>query len=379
MSQKELGLYIHIPFCKQKCYYCDFPSYSGMEEYWEAYTDAVVHELVIKAGAFRQERIKSIFIGGGTPSLIPYADIARILDTVRSYYNTNKDCESTVESNPGTLTSEKLAAYRSAGINRLSLGLQACQDRLLKKLGRIHTFHDFKEAVNLAQTHGFENINADIIFGIPGQSFEEWRETIAQVLAINLTHISCYSLKIEEETVFGRMAKEGTLHEVEDEMDRQMYHYAINEFHGAGFDQYEISNFAKPQYRCKHNMNYWERGEYIGIGGGAHSFYQNRRYANTPDVLKYIEGVKKESLILSEDTTLSVEDGMAERIILGLRLNKGIDLALISKEFGMDMEKKYHKELAKLLSQKLVERDGTMIRLTKIGMDLANTVFIEFI
>ena len=379
MNQKELGLYIHIPFCRQKCHYCDFPSYSGMEEHWEAYTNAVVHELIMKAQAFQQLKIKTIFIGGGTPSLIPHNHIERILDTVHSHYHVIKDCESTLESNPGTLTGEKLTAYRAAGINRLSMGLQACQERLLKKLGRIHSFNDFTQAVILAQKHGFENINADIIFGIPDQSFEEWCETVARVLAFDLTHISCYSLKIEDETVFGRMLKEGHLHEIEDELDRRMYHYAINLFYQAGLEQYEISNFAKPPYLCKHNMNYWERGEYIGIGAGAHSFYEERRYANTSDVLMYIEGVKKESLTLSENMGLSKEEGLSEKIILGLRLNKGIDLALLSKEFDIDLEKKYHKELEQLSSQALVERNGSVIRLTKTGLDLANTVFIAFI
>lgn len=379
MMQKALGLYIHIPFCQRKCNYCDFPSYSGMEEHWKAYSEAVVAELILKADEFRDSTINTIFIGGGTPSLIPYEHIVRILNTVHSNYKVLKECESTIESNPGTLSSEKLIAYRDSGINRLSMGLQACQNRLLNKLGRIHTLDDFETALGLAKKSGFANINADIIFGIPDQTFEDWQETVAHVLEFGLTHISCYSLMIEDETVFGRMKNEGHLQEMDDELDRRMYHYAVDRFSQAGFDQYEISNFAKPQYQCQHNMNCWEREEYIGIGSGAHSFYQNRRYANTANVLQYINGVREKNLVLSEDSQLSSEEGLSEKIFLGLRLNQGIDMAQVSEEFGIDVENKYQKNINFLLSRRLVERDGSVLRLTRIGMDMANTVFVEFI
>lgn len=376
---KEIGLYIHIPFCKKKCYYCDFPSYPGMEEYWETYSGAVAAELALKAGEFRNHKIKTIFIGGGTPSLVPYEHIERILSAVHHNYNVIKDCESTIESNPGTLTGEKLSAYRNAGINRLSMGLQACQDKLLTALGRIHTFKDFVVAVKLAQKHGFMNINADIIFGIPHQTFEDWKETVDQILQFELSHISCYSLKVEEGTVFGQLKEKGLLAEAEDELDRQMYHYAVECFEQAGFGQYEISNFAKPQYQCQHNMNYWERGEYIGIGAGAHSFSGSRRYANTSDVLEYIGGVEKGTLVLTEDTFITEDDGLSEKIILGLRLKRGIDLEQLSKEFTCNVELRYLKSLNLLLTNKLIERDGHVIRLTKKGFDLANRVFVEFI
>jgi oxygen-independent coproporphyrinogen-3 oxidase len=259
------------------------------------------------------------------------------------------------------------------------MGLQACQNSLLNKLGRIHTFEDFEYSLNLARKLGFININADIIFGIPGQTFEEWQETISRVLAFDLTHISCYSLMIEEGTVFGRMKDEGLIQEMDEDLDRLMYHFAISEFQKAGFEQYEISNFSKPRYQCEHNMNYWERGGYIGIGAGAHSFIKNRRFANTSDVARYMEGIDEKKPELSENSILSKEEELSEKIILGLRLNRGIDLVQVSEEFQIDAEKKYKKSMALLLSRKLIERDGSVIKLTKLGFDLANTVFVEFI
>lgn len=379
MSKKTIGLYIHIPFCIKKCNYCDFSSYAGLERYWEDYCNAVANELVIKSDSFRSATVGTIFTGGGTPSLIPCQYIERILDTVYQYYHVDRNCENTIESNPGTLTSNKLKAYGKIGINRLSIGLQACQDKILKKLGRIHSFDDFKTALSLAQKHGFENINADIIFGIPGQTFEDWQDTVRQVSSFGLTHISCYSLSIEEGTVFGKMKEEGRLEEVDDELDRRMYHYALDKFHEAGFNQYEISNLSKPGYRCRHNMNYWERGEYIGVGAGAHSFHDGRRTANTPDVPQYIKGMAKKKPVLSEASIISSGEGLAERMILGLRMNQGVDMAQVSDEFGVNVEKRYADKIVSLLGKKLIERRGDIIRLTKLGMDFANLVFIEFI
>lgn len=377
--KKQIGLYIHIPFCRQKCYYCDFPSYPNMEEYWDAYMESLVSELVLKAEEYNNPDVATIFIGGGTPSLLPSEYISRILETVYKHYKVTTDCETTLESNPGTLTDEKLRDYKESGINRLSIGLQACQDEILKKLGRIHTFKDFTFTLKLAQKHGFVNINADIIFGIPDQTLAQWKDTVSKVLAFDIAHISCYSMSIEEDTVFGRLRSAGELEEIDDELDRDMYHYAVDTFCKAGFHQYEISNFSKPGFMCRHNMNYWERGEYIGTGAGAHSFMQNRRYANTAGVPEYIEGIKGKKPVLSEDNILSRSDEIKESIILGLRMNKGIDLARLSAEFGKDLENEYGKVINKLLTQNLIEREGTVLRLTSNGMDFANRVFIEFI
>jgi len=350
-----------------------------MEDYWEPYIDALAQELILKAEEFKASYVETVFIGGGTPSLIPAAFISRILDTVYLHYNISPGCECTIECNPGTLTDEKLKIYKDSGVNRLSIGLQACQDEILKALGRIHTFEDFLTSVKLARKHGFYNINADIIFGIPNQTFEQWKETVKQIITLDLAHVSCYSLLIEEGTVYGNMKKEGTIKEAEDELDRKMYHYAVDRFNAAGLYQYEISNFAKPHLRCRHNMNYWRRGEYLGVGAGAHSHYNGRRFANTSNIALYIKGVNSRKLILSEDINLSREDRLEESIFLGLRLNDGIDISELSREFGTDLESRISKKLQKFVSQNLIERSGTVIRLTEKGMDFANAVIVELI
>lgn len=378
-THKAIGLYIHIPFCQSKCNYCDFPSYAGMEDAWEAYTEAVVKELNQKAEMFSSTDIKTLFIGGGTPSVLPYCYMERIMEAVHGHYHVLTGCEATIESNPGTLTHEKLKAYRSMGLNRISLGLQACQEPLLKFLGRIHRYDDFTLAVELAHKNGFENINADLIFGIPGQSLADWQQTLENITALDLTHLSCYSLKIEEGTVFGDLKNQGKLQEVDEDLDRDMYQLAIDHLKRSGFEQYELSNFAKPHFPCQHNINYWECGEYMGIGAGAHSFYENRRYANTPDVRGYIESIQAGTPLLAEDYTISADEKLSEKMILGLRMNRGIELDALSREFGIDLERKYAEIINRLVLWKLVERCGTVLKLTKRGMDLANTVFLEFI
>ena len=321
----------------------------------------------------------SMFIGGGTPSLIPYVHIERIMAEARRSYKFTGDAEITIESNPGTLDKEKLKAYRESGINRLSIGLQARQDRLLGFLGRIHTSKQFDEAVFLARDHGFSNINADIIFGIPNQTFEDWKDTISRILELDLPHVSCYSLKIEDNTEFGRLKEKGMLEEADDILDRRMYHHAVEVLGDAGLAQYEISNFAKPQNRCRHNMNYWQRGEYLGFGSAAHSFIGDERFANTADVRRYIESVNNGSIELSELNVIDREEALSESMILGLRLTGGVNLDCLSSICQTDVESKYREKLKLLCVRNLVELDGAMIRLTEKGMDFANQVFVEFI
>lgn len=379
MNQKQMGLYIHIPFCKKKCYYCDFSSYSGMEDYWEPYVDAVVNELAMKASEYKNPVIDTVFIGGGTPSLIPQKLIWKLLNAVHKYYRINQGYENTIEANPGTLSDDKLQAYKEFGINRISIGLQACQDDLLNRIGRIHSHKDFLSSVELAQKYGFKNINADIIFGIPDQSFNQWQETIETIVSLDIPHVSCYSLIIEEDTMFGKMKKNGELSEPDEDLDREMYYYAVETLAQRGFIHYEISNFAKPNHICRHNMNYWRRGHYIGAGAGAHSFIDNRRFANTSDVVTYIDGVKDEELQLSESYDLDTEDAIEEFIFLGIRLEEGIDLAHIEREFGINIEARYRMKIDRLVKQGLVECKGTLVKLTKQGLDLANRVILELV
>ncbi|NLV35773.1 MAG: radical SAM family heme chaperone HemW, partial [Clostridiaceae bacterium] len=284
---KSIGLYFHVPFCKSKCYYCDFNSYSGMDYLAGSYFDALYSELDRRLDTIEDRPVRSIFIGGGTPSLVEPKYITRLLELCSKHLQLDGEAEISMESNPGTLNFENLKAYKQAGVNRLSIGLQAWQDRLLKELGRIHDRDQFVKNIEAACKAGFSNINADLIFGLPGQSFEDWKETLEAVTSLKhgdgspvLKHLSCYDLKIEEGTVLGDRLKAGTLTAAEDELDRRMYQYTIEMLSDKGFHQYEISNFARPGYECRHNLVYWKAQEYAGFGAGSHSYLDGYRFSN---------------------------------------------------------------------------------------------------
>ena len=291
----SIGVYIHIPFCKSKCYYCDFNSYSGREHLAGSYFDALFSEIKHRAGIIGERPVRSIFIGGGTPSLVDPKYITGLLEVCSKYMLLDGDAEISMESNPGTLTYENLKSYRAAGVNRLSIGLQAWQDRLLKDLGRIHSRQQYVDNLDAAYRAGFRNINTDLIFGLPGQTLEDWADTLEAVTSISpLTHLSCYDLKIEEGTVFGDRLAVGSLKPAEDELDREMYHYTVERLAKKGFRQYEISNFSRPGYECKHNLVYWKAREYAGFGAGAHSYLNSTRFSNVSGIEQYIEAVRSE-------------------------------------------------------------------------------------
>jgi len=292
----SIGVYIHIPFCKSKCYYCDFNSYSGREHLAGSYFDTLFSEIRSKAAYLSGRPVRSIFIGGGTPSMVDPAYITQLLEVCSKHMQVDIDAEISMESNPGTLTYEHLKVYRAAGVNRLSIGLQAWQESLLRDLGRIHSRQQYVENLDAAHRAGFQNINTDLIFGLPGQSFDDWVETLEEVASLNggsgtgLTHLSCYDLKIEEGTVFGDRLDAGTLNPADDELDRQMYHYTIEALAKKGFRHYEISNFARPGYECRHNIIYWKAREYAGFGAGAHSYLDGVRFSNVMGIEQYIVG-----------------------------------------------------------------------------------------
>ena len=288
----NIGIYIHIPFCRSKCYYCDFNSYAGREHLAGSYFDALFREITARSGHLGDRRVCSIFIGGGTPSLVDPGYITKLIDICRSHFHVEDDTEITMESNPGTLTYDKLQAYRDAGVNRLSIGLQAWQDRILKTIGRIHTRQQFVDNVEAAVKCGFDNINADLIFGLPGQTIENWTETLEAVSGFSaIKHISCYSLKIEEGTVLGDKLDAGMLQPVDDELDREMYHRAADMLAEKGYRWYEISNFAIPGFECRHNLLYWKTREYAGFGSGAHSYLDAARFSNVTGIEEYIRAV----------------------------------------------------------------------------------------
>lgn len=365
----DKSLYVHIPFCVQKCLYCDFNSYTNIELQNE-YIDALIKEI----GLIREKNFKTIFIGGGTPTILSVSNFKRLLESLLKY----KPQEFTVEANPGTLNMDKLGLMKQYGVNRLSIGLQAWQNRLLKKLGRIHTIDDFLESYNNARKCGYNNINIDIMFGLPGQNMVDWKETLENVLKLKPEHISSYSLIIEEGTPFYNMYDKGIISTPGEEIERDMYHYAINRFKDEGFDHYEISNFALKGYECSHNLTYWRDEEYIGAGAGAHSYMENKRYFNYSDIKDYIKAVNEGSGI-EDENILSRDEEMSEFIFLGLRLMDGIDKSRFYQRFGIDIKEVFSKEIAESVEEGLLIDEGNVIRLTPTGIDLSNQVFVKFI
>jgi oxygen-independent coproporphyrinogen-3 oxidase len=373
---KELGLYIHIPFCKQKCLYCDFNSYVCSDAQIESYMEALMKELE----SYQQEhayQYKTVFFGGGTPTFIHYRYLGAFMERLGRHLP--PDAEITMECNPGTVNEESLRAYRSMGINRLSIGLQAWQEPLQRKLGRIHDTGQFLLNLEQARGVGFANISADLMFALPEQSLEMWLETVEQAARLGLQHLSCYSLKIEEGTPFDSLYRSKQLQLPEEELDREMYHGAIKLLKNHGLQQYEISNFALPGYECRHNLIYWNNEEYLGIGAGSHSKIDNIRFNNYPGLEAYIGALRRGSKPIEEQIPIGEREDMWETVILALRQNKGLDMDAFNAKYKVDFEGIYREALQKLWQHKLLERDGRRLKLTSLGMDLSNLVFIEFL
>lgn len=363
------SLYVHIPFCIKKCSYCDFNSYSNSE-----LQDEYINGLVREIEKINVNNFETIFVGGGTPTILSFNNLNKLLKALGRF----TPSEFTFESNPGTITEDNLILLREHNVNRLSIGLQAWQDSLLMKLGRIHSLSDFLEGYSAARKAGFKNINIDLMFGIPDQSMEDWVETIKNIIDVNPEHLSCYSLIIEEGTPFKRLYDENKLNLVDDDIERDMYHYAINELKKAGYEHYEISNFSKKGFECNHNITYWKMDEYLGAGAGAHSFVQDKRFYNIKSPGMYIRGVR-ENNIIEECNTESKNDLMSEYMFLGLRMMEGIDKAEFKKRFGYDIESIYGKEIISLIEEGLIIENDSHIKLTPIGIDFSNQVFVEFL
>ena len=377
MKNKHIGIYIHIPFCKQKCYYCDFVSYCNKDNLIEKYIQAVKKEIQL------QEIIKeidTIYIGGGTPSYIKAKYIKEILEEIKTK-NVSKEAEITIEVNPGTVTLEKLQEYKNCGINRLSIGLQSTQNNLLKTIGRIHNFEEFLETYKMARKVGFKNINVDLMLGLPNQKISDLKESLEKVLELKPEHISVYSLIVEENTPIADKIEKNELILPEEETERNMYWYVKNTLELNGFHHYEISNFAKKGFESKHNLNCWEQQEYIGIGTSAHSYVENVRYSNTENLEKYIDnieqGTPENNKIIHE--VQNENDKKKEFMLLGLRKIDGIKISEFKKAFGDNPIYLFRNELKKLSDEELIEIDDDIIRLTNKGINLANLVWEEFI
>ena len=377
MENKEIGIYVHIPFCKRKCDYCDFISYSNKDSKIEEYIEAVKKEIELQK---IKSEITTVYIGGGTPSYIDSKHIKEIMAEIRKK-NVSKDAEITIEVNPGTVTLEKLKDYKKAGINRLSIGLQTTKDELLKQIGRIHNFEQFIETYKMAREVGFKNVNVDLMLGLPNQRIKDLKESLESIIQLSPEHISVYSLIVEDGTPIANKIESGELELPDEDLERNMYWYVKNTLELNGYKHYEISNFAKQGYESKHNINCWNQKEYIGIGIAAHSYRDITRYSNTENLGEYIRNVKNEKLernrIIHE--IQKEDDTKKEYMLLGLRQIDGVKISQFKEKFGDNPIYLFRNELKKLVDENLISVDEDNIKLTNKGIDLANLVWEEFV
>ena len=379
-------LYLHFPFCKRKCLYCDFCSAAERPETIAAYCDALQKEIRLMAEIYRGAKISTIFLGGGTPTLVPPEQLAGVLDTIRSSFDVVPDAEFTSEGNPGTLTGEWLDAAVKRGLNRLSLGVQAGQDHLLKKIGRIHTAKDAETAVKLARSCGVKNLNLDAMFGLPGQTEQDYLDTLRFFEQLGAQHISAYSLILEEGTPLYRMAENGDIHLPDEDTTASMYEHGIEWLERAGYRRYEVSNFARPGFECRHNIGYWQGEWYLGLGVAAHSMLPPEkegafclRKGNACNVQAYIRAMQDGQKAPAEEFEhISPEDAMFETVMLGLRMVAGVDERRFAERYGIALRQKYAMQTESLIRDGLGYWQGGRFALTPRGIEMQNDVLMRF-
>ncbi|SFC62442.1 radical SAM family heme chaperone HemW [Clostridium uliginosum] len=372
---KEISLYIHVPFCKQKCLYCDFPSYSGKDKLMSSYVVALNKEILQKAKTYL---IRSIFIGGGTPSYLKNEDLKSLLQTLNKL-DLKKDLEFTMECNPGTLDESKLKIMKEYGVNRISIGLQSIKNSILKNIGRIHSYEEFKNNYFLARKLGFNNINIDLMFGLPNQSIDDWNTSLEEVAMLNPEHISAYSLIVEEGTGFYNLYEQDKLNLPSENDERTMYLTTKQILAKHDYVQYEISNFAKIDKECYHNKVYWRCKEYLGLGASASSFVDGKRTKNLDDIEAYILNINSRKDVGNEIHLNNINDNMEEFMFMGLRMMCGINENEFKKRFNMDIDEIYGEAINKNIKQGLLRRNEGRIRLTSHGVEVSNWVMSDFI
>lgn len=375
------GLYIHVPFCLKKCKYCDFISYPYRQEDVSAYLEGLMREMEIRASSppVQGRKINTVYIGGGTPTCLPAAYLEKIVQSCFKYFNTEDGAEITVEANPGTVNDYLLSCLINLGVNRLSLGVQSCREDELLLLGRIHSFRQAEESFLLAREAGFKNIGVDLIFGIPGQSTESWLMCLESILSLEPEHISAYGLQIEVGTPLYRDVRRGEIKPCGEEEELEMFEQATRVLTGHGFEHYEISNYALPGKRCRHNLIYWHNQEYLGLGPAAHSYLEGFRYANEKELDAYLKALNRGDLPVALKEEIDRETEMAETVFLGLRLIEGLDLDRFYRRFGCSLQDIYSEQLSRLIEYGLVEIKENHLRLTRRGLPVANQVFMEFL
>ena len=381
---ETVSLYVHIPFCHTRCHYCDFNTYAGMLPLREPYVRALLTEIGM-AGALtklpggKPRRSRTIFFGGGTPSLLSVSQVSRILDACYDNFAIDEDAEITLEANPGTLSREQLVGLRAAGVNRLSMGAQSFDAELLKTLGRIHSPEDITQAVRDAQAAGFTSINVDFMFGLPGQTMHHWRETIERALDLHIEHLSLYSLIIEEGTPFYTWAHEGRITPGDEDLCADMYEYADERLRAAGYINYEISNWSLPGFQSRHNLTYWHNLPYIGMGAGAYSSFGGRRFSNVREPAEYIRMLKAQQWPEVESETVDKAQAMSETAFLALRTAQGLHLPTFEQRFALPFAQFAGDRLHMVEEAGLLERETEWLRLSKRGRLLGNEVFLRLL
>lgn len=384
MADKSLELYVHIPFCVRKCEYCDFLSAPAGADTQQEYVRNLLLEIEQKGVRCTDYEVTTIFFGGGTPSILKAGWIADILDVIHRNFKVRKDAEITIECNPGTLTFEKLSIYKSAGINRISVGLQSASDAELRELGRIHTYEDFLRSYDLIRKKGFSNVNIDLMAALPGQTLKSYEQTLRRVLTLKPEHISAYSLIIEEGTPFYEkyeadelLREKGEKPQMlpSEETERLMYERTKELLLAHGYERYEISNYARRGYACRHNIGYWRRENYLGFGLGSASLLENERFHNTTDLTDYLGG----DYLAYEQEKLDKKSQMEEFMFLGLRMTDGISTECFRQTFGLTVELVYGPVLEQQIADQLLRKEDGRIFLTERGLDVSNYVMAQFL
>lgn len=380
----EIGVYIHIPFCLSKCFYCDFASFAKKEGMIEQYVYALCNEILKNAEILSQYKITTIYIGGGTPSYIDEKYIKQILDTLMLFVDKEELKEVTIELNPNSVTKEKLLTYKEAGVNRLSIGLQSTHNNILKRIGRVHKLEDFENTLNLANEVGFNNISLDLIYPLPDLNLEHFKASVDYVLNLknkNIKHISIYNLEVHENTKLAFLLNEGYVTLVDEDEEYEMYNYLKDTFEKNSYHRYEISNYALSGYESKHNTRYWNQELYLGFGSGASSFFGGARYSNIKDIEKYIECIENNYSTIDDESyeELDLLSLMKEYVMLSLRKTEGLDMVKFNNKYKKDVYEIFGEELKELENNKLIEKGNNYIRLTSRGLEVANLVWEKFV
>lgn len=379
-SEEPLAVYVHIPFCRWRCSYCDFNIYAGMRRWFAPYIDALGKEIRRFGEAAGRPPVRTIYIGGGTPSLLPLSLLGRLFEALHEAFRVPSGIEITLEANPSGLSIAYLEGVRALGVNRLSFGVQSAHPDELHLLRRDHTFEEACEHIAMARAAGFTNLNVDLIYGLPGQTLPRWRETLEAVLALGPEHLSAYALIVEERTTLHRWIREGRVPPPDPDSAAEMYEWTRERLERAGYRHYEISNWARPGYESRHNMVYWRYEPYVGFGAGAHSFLDGRRWANARHPRDYIKRTERGESVVAEEETLDRRTQMAEMMILGLRLvAEGVAEARFRARFGVGIREAYGAVVAELEEAGLVRWEGDRLRLTPRGQLLGNRVFERFL